>query len=198
MEASGCICITVHHTVCLIVYVLSCASDRFTPQACGQRSPRPEVSRERSVVEEDVGIAELVVEPLFHPVHAPQHALAVLLPAQPTQLSGWDREHSLVDCCSGSLPPSQGFAAILRTLAPQRAVLAGCCCRSEGAALAKLHLQLTLMGISTVQPGSHAALMQVVTGEHPIKAAMRDVMVPAECPKSVQTLIVDCCLGGIS
>ena len=37
--------------------------------------------------------------------------------------------------------------------------------------------------------------MQLVTGDLPIKGAMRDVTVPDECPASIRALIVDCMSG---
>ena len=37
--------------------------------------------------------------------------------------------------------------------------------------------------------------VQLVTGDLPIKGAMRDVMVPDECPASIRALVVDCMSG---
>ena len=87
------------------------------------------------------------------------------------------RQASRASCCRGSA----------RSLQPDARVT--WCQETENACRVDLAVDIFAMGI---------LLWELVTGDLPIKGAMRDVQVPAECPVGIKNLIVDCMRGRAS
>ena len=75
----------------------------------------------------------------------------------------------------------------------QRAVI--WCPTPAASCLAPQHARIHWGQSCTAPPHPAACALQIVTGDLPIKGAMRDVDVPTECPPSVKALIVDCMRG---